>query len=178
AQKKLAKTESPEAAQMDEIVRLVSQANTRARETARGLMPVVLDSGGLMDALQELAKSTARAFEVECEFRFDNPVVLKDAKTAVQLFRVAQEAVSNAVKHSQARRIEIRLARQNGNIVLTVRDNGVGIPDKPSKGTGMGLLTMGHRAQMMGGTLSVTPRRSGGTQVTCSVPAPPKTPKT
>jgi PAS domain S-box-containing protein len=176
AQKKLAQAGSPEAENMDEIVRLVSQANTRARETAHGLMPVVHDSDGLMDALKELAAGTARAYEIQCDFRFDNPVRVQDTKMAIQLFRVAQEAVSNALKHSQATRVEIHLARQNGNIVLNVRDNGLGIPDTPAKGTGMGLLTMQHRAQMMSGTLSVSPRPQGGTQVTCSVPALLKAP--
>ena len=177
AQQRLAHIGSEEAAHLGEIVRMVSEANTRARETARGLMPMVHDSGGLMDALKELASSTARAFGIQCEFRFDNPVKVQDIQTALQLFRVAQEAVSNAVKHSQATRVEIHLARQSGNIVLTVRDNGVGIPDQGSKGTGMGLLTMSHRAQMMGGAVSFSSRPHGGTQVTCSVPAPTPNPK-
>ncbi|MDP1590332.1 MAG: ATP-binding protein, partial [Prosthecobacter sp.] len=176
AQKNLIKSGCPEAAGLEEIVKLVSRANTRARETARGLMPVVIDSGGLMAALKELADNTARAYEIKCDFRYDNPVQVNDNKTSVQLFRIAQEAVSNAVKHSQARRVDVHLARQSGNIVLIVRDDGVGIPDKPAKGTGMGLLTMNHRAQMMGGTIHVSPRPMGGTQVTCSVPAPAKNP--
>ena len=176
AQQKLAKAGSAEEQSLAEIVHLVSRASTRARETSRGLMPVVIDSGGLMAALEELAQSTARAFEVACDFRYDNPVQVADNKLSVQLFRVAQEAVSNAVKHGQARRVDIHLARQNGNIVLNIRDNGVGIPDLPSKGTGMGLLTMSHRAQMLGGTLKIEPRQGGGTQVTCSVPLPAKNP--
>ncbi len=176
AQKSLNKSGSPEARSLEEIVRLVSRANTRARETSRGLMPVVLDVNGLMAALEELADNTARAYEIACDFRYDNPVQVNDNKTSVQLFRIAQEAVSNAVKHGQARRVDIHLARQSGNIVLTVRDDGVGIPDKPGKGTGMGLLTMNHRAQMMGGTIQVSPRNGGGTQVICSVPAPAKNP--
>ena len=176
AQKSLSKAGSPEAQSLDEIVKLITKANTRARETSRGLMPVVLDAGGLMAALQELADSTARAYEIKCDFRYDNPVQINDTQMAVQLFRIAQEAVSNAVKHSQAKRVDIHLARQSGNIILTVRDNGIGIPDKAAKGTGMGLLTMNHRAQMMGGTVNVTPRPTGGTQVTCSVPAPAKHP--
>lgn len=174
AQKKLTKAGSAEAQSLAEIVDLISKANTRARETSRGLMPVVIDSGGLMKALEELAQSTARAFEIACDFRYDNPVQLADNKLSVQLFRIAQEAVSNAVKHGQASRVDIHLARQSGNIVLHVRDNGIGIPDSPAKGTGMGLLTMSHRAQMIGGTLKIEPRTGGGTQVICSVPAPAK----
>lgn len=176
AQKSLAASGSPEAANLEEIVRLISRANTRARETSRGLMPVVLDAGGLMAALQELADSTARAYEITCDFRYDNPVQVDDNKLAIQLFRIAQEAVSNAVKHSQARRVEIRLNRQSGAYVLIVRDDGAGIPDTPAKGTGMGLLTMNHRAEMSGGSVTVTPRPTGGTQVTCSIPVPPKAP--
>jgi len=176
AQKKLTKAGSPEAQSLAEIIHLVSRASTRARETSRGLMPVVIDSGGLMAALEELAESTARAFEIGCDFRYDNPVQVADNKVSVQLFRIAQEAVSNAVKHGQARRVDVHLARQSGSIILTVRDNGIGIPDSPAKGTGMGLLTMSHRAQMMGGTLKIEPRSGGGTQVTCSVPAPAKNP--
>jgi two-component system sensor kinase FixL len=176
AQKKLAKAGNAEAESLAEIVHLVSRANTRARETSRGLMPVVIDSGGLMAALEELAASTTRAFEVACDFRYDNPVQMSDNKISVQLFRIAQEAVSNAVKHGQARRVDLHLARQSGSIVITIRDNGVGIPDSPDEGTGMGLLTMRHRAQMMGGTLTIEPRTGGGTQVTCSVPAPAKNP--
>ncbi len=176
AQKNLAAINCPEADSLDEIVKLISKASTRARETSRGLMPAVLDAGGLMEALRELAAGTARAYEIECDFCYDNPVQPGDTKTAVQLFRIAQEAVANAVKHSQARRVDIHIARHSGNIILTVRDNGVGIPDKASKGTGMGLLTMRHRAQMMGGVVNVTPRPAGGTQVTCSVPAPAKNP--
>ncbi len=176
AQKNLTKAGSGEAQSLAEIVQLVSKANTRARETSRGLMPVVIDSGGLMAALEELAQSTARAFEVACDFHYDNPVQVTDNKVSVQLFRIAQEAVSNAVKHGQASRVDLHLARQSGNLVLTIRDNGIGIPDSPAKGTGMGLLTMSHRAQMMGGSLKIEPRTSGGTQVTCSVPAPAKNP--
>jgi two-component system, LuxR family, sensor kinase FixL len=176
AQNSLFKSGCPEAASLDEVVKLISKANSCARETARGLMPVVIDSGGLMAALHELVESTARAYQIQCDLIFDNPVLVADNKISIQLFRIAQEAVSNAVKHGQAQRVDIRIAKQSGNLVLTVRDNGVGIPDQPEQGTGMGLLTMGHRAQMMGGTLSVAPRPTGGTQVICSVPAPAKNP--
>lgn len=176
AQNSLLKSGCPEAERLDEIVKLISKANSCARETARGLMPVVIDSGGLMAALQELVESTARAYQIHCELVYDNPVLVADNKISIQLFRIAQEAVSNAVKHGQAQRVDIRIAKQSGNLVLTVRDNGAGIPDQPEQGTGMGLLTMSHRAQMMGGTLSVALRPTGGTQVICSVPAPAKNP--
>ena len=170
----LVKSGHPEADNLAEIVRLISSANTRAREMSRGLMPVVLDAAGLMDALDELASSTERVFRVSCPFRCDPPVKVTDNNAAIQLYRIAQEAVANALKHSKADRIEISLSISDGQITLSIRDNGVGIPDhSPGKGTGMGLLTMNHRARMLGGTLAVEEDGFGGTVVRCSVPVPP-----
>jgi len=173
AHQQLARTGSREAANLDEIVRLVTQANVRAREMSRGLLPVVLDSVGLMEALKDLAQGTERIFRVSCPFRCDRPVNVPDNKMATQLFRIAQEAVANAIKHSQAGRIEVQLAEEDQHVLLLIRDNGQGIPDNVSgKRTGMGLLTMTHRARMLGGTLSVEPDEFGGTVVRCRVPVP------
>jgi len=99
----------PEALQLAEITRLITQANARAREMSRGLMPVVLDSEGLMAALADLASSAERIFRVSCPFRCDQPVQVSDNKMATQFYRIAQEAVANAIKHSRADRIEIGL---------------------------------------------------------------------
>jgi PAS domain S-box-containing protein len=173
AHQQLARGGNREADNLDEIVRLVTQANVRAREMSRGLMPVVLDSVGLMEALKDLAQGTERIFRVSCPFRCERPVSVPDNKMATQLFRIAQEAVANAIKHSQAGRIEIQLTEEEQHVLLTIRDNGQGIPDNVTgKRTGMGLLTMTHRARMMGGTLSVEPDEFGGTVVQCRVPVP------
>jgi len=167
----------PEAEQLAEITRLLTSANVRAREMSRGLMPVVLDSAGLMAALADLTSSTERIFRVSCPFRCDPPVEVRDNKTATQLYRIAQEAVANAIKHSRADRIELSLVLNQGMIELTIRDNGQGIPDHAGeKGTGMGLLTMSHRARMIGGTLTIEPDRFGGTIVQCIVPDLPASP--
>lgn len=179
AHQRLKHNHTEEAEGLSEIVRLLSQANTRAREMSRGLVPVVLDSDGLMAALGELATGTEKIFRISCRFWCDPPVHVRDNKTAVQLYRIAQEAVGNAIKHSNADRIEISLSLSEGNIHLSIRDNGVGIPDHvPGKGTGMGLLTMTHRAKMLGGRLTVIPVDIGGTQVLCIVPMPANISKT
>ena len=157
---------------MDEIARLLTNANVRAREMSRGLMPVVRDSHALMEALDELASSTERIFRVSCPFRCDAPVDISDNKMATQLFRITQEAVANAVKHSSADRIEISLSRADGMITLTIRDNGCGIPESAAeKSRGLGLLTMNQRALMIGGMLSVLPEPGGGTLVRCTTPS-------
>jgi PAS domain S-box-containing protein len=163
----------PEALQLAEITRLITHANTRAREMSRGLMPVVLDSQGLMAALADLAASTERIFRVSCPFRCDPPVDVENNLFATQLYRIAQEAVANAIKHSHADRIEVTLSMDDTALVLTIRDNGKGIPDhSATRGTGMGLLTMSHRARMVGGTLSAGPDVPRGTVVNCVVPLP------
>jgi PAS domain S-box-containing protein len=162
-----------EAESLQEILRLVTHANVRAREMSRGLMPVVLDSSGLMAALADLAQGTERVFRVSCPFRCDKPVQVPDNKVAIQLFRIAQEAVANAIKHSGAERIEINLLQDKGQLLLCISDNGIGISDPVTgKTTGMGLLTMNHRARMMGGVLSVDRGGHGGTLVQCRVPLP------
>lgn len=165
---------APEALQLAEITRLITSANVRAREMSRGLMPVVLDSAGLMAALDELAASTERIFRISCRFHCTESVQVPSNKQGTQLYRIAQEAVANAIKHSHAELIELSLRRTDGMIELVIQDNGDGIPDhSPSKGTGMGLLTMSHRARMIGGTLSVEQLPAGGTVVRCLAPLLP-----
>ena len=97
---------------------------------------------------------------------------MHDYKLATQLYRIAQEAVANAIKHSHANLIEISLNLMDGMIVLAIRDDGVGITDhhNPEKITGMGLLTMSHRARMIGGSLVIERDKAKGTIVRCSVP--------
>ena len=176
AHQQLTRAGRNEASSLDEIARLVTQANIRAREMSRGLMPVVLDSGGLMVALADLTKSTERIFRISCPFRCELPVEVKDNKTAVQLFRIAQEATANAIKHSHATRIELLLSASNSELIMQIRDNGTGIPDNVTgQRTGMGLLTMSHRARMIGGSVTVEPEPFGGTAVTCRVPLHPIT---
>lgn len=158
---------------LKEIVRMISTANARAREMSRGLVPVVLDANGLMAALKDLAQSTERIFRVSCPFRCNPPVRVNDNTVATQLFRIAQEAVANAVKHSHAERIEISLRITDGHYLLGIRDNGTGISEHAAGSSkGMGLLTMQHRARMIGGVLSVEHDDFGGTLVQCRAPVP------
>jgi PAS domain S-box-containing protein len=179
AHQRLTKTGSPAAAEVSEVVQMLTTANQRAREMARGLMPVVLDASGLMAALTDLARGTQQIFRITCQVHCDPPVEVEDNLLAVQLYRIAQEAMSNAVKHSQARRIDVTLSESPGGLRLTIGDNGKGIPDhSPGIGTGMGLLTMSRRARMIGGDLTVETHPQGGTLVTCSIPIHPQPPKT
>ena len=101
-----------EAPQAKEIAQMVQRAMTQTRELARGSSPVRLEAEGLADALRELAAGTKKVFGCDCRFRCDPPVLVPNHTVAIHLYRIAQEAVSNAIKHGQARRIEISLTAQ------------------------------------------------------------------
>lgn len=169
-EQKLAARSKDVAGRAGEIAKHVRDAIDQTRLLARGLSPVTLESEGLMSALQELATSTEKMFGIACRFDWTRPVSLHDHTVATHLFRIAQEAVSNAFKHGKASRIVIRLSKQSGNVVLRVSDNGCGLPKVIPRKKGMGLRIMQSRAGMIGGTLTFEQLPQGGAGVTCSVP--------
>jgi PAS domain S-box-containing protein len=158
------------AKQAVEIANLVKSALTQTRDLARGLSPVGLKPAGLEDALRELAVRTRKVFGVRCLLHCARAVTIPDPDLANHLYRIAQEAVSNSVKHSGATRISIELSNGANELELRVTDNGTGFHLKRSNRSGMGLRTMNHRAEVIGGTLAVEQRRAGGVTVTCRVP--------
>jgi len=168
AQKLAAKSEE-DSKQVVEIARHVRDAISHTRSLARGLSPVTLESEGLMSALQELATNTVKIFNVACLFYFTKPVEVPDHAVATHLFRIAQEAVSNAIKHGKATRIAIRLLERHNRVSIMVVDNGSGLSKVISNSKGMGLRIMQSRAGMIGGKLVIENNRSGGACVTCSI---------
>jgi PAS domain S-box-containing protein len=161
------------AARAGEIARHVREGISQTRSLARGLSPVTLESEGLMSALRELAASTENMFGVKCRFACDPPVLVRDPAVATHLYRIAQEAVSNAIKHGEAREVLVHLQSVGNRTGLSVHDNGVGLPKSIPKEKGMGLRIMQSRAGMIGGSLSIEKDPAGGTLVVCSVPAGP-----
>jgi two-component system CheB/CheR fusion protein len=165
-EQKLARRSQAAAAKAADIAKNVRDAISHTRLLARGLSPVTLDSEGLMSALYELALNTEKIFHVTCRFDCNPPVLVSDHAAATHLFRLAQEAVSNAIKHGQAKRILIRLKEHHGRLTLSVIDNGLGLPARFRRSKGMGLRIMQSRAGMIGGMLSVERNAAGGTSVT------------
>jgi signal transduction histidine kinase len=151
---------------------MLTTAHGNARDLAKDFFPVELKQHGLFVALKGIAQRTQAQFGVSCEVRAnpDATQTLSDAK-AVQLFRIAQEAVRNAVKHARARDILIRLSKTRGAWQLTVKDDGIGFSDGSLETGGMGLRIMRYRAQMIQGTLAVGKDEGGGTRVTCTIPS-------
>ena len=154
----------------EETVRKMEESIQRVlaqvRRLAQGLVPVELDADGLMAALQELAIKTTEASNIACTFHRDLPVSMEDNTIATQIYLIAKEAVANAVKHSQAERVEIKLSRNDNGCILLVRDDGVGIGET-LKEDGMGLRIMRHRAALIRATLEVESEDKGGTLVMC-----------
>jgi len=170
-EQKLARRSKAAAAQAGDIAKNVREAIRHTRLLARGLSPVTLESEGLMSALQELALNTQNIFGVACKLDCNPPVPVRDYPAAMHLFRLAQEAVSNAIKHGRAKRILIRLQAERGRVILSVIDNGAGFPAQIPKSKGMGLRIMQSRVGMIGGTLSIERNASGGASVTVTAPS-------
>jgi two-component system CheB/CheR fusion protein len=107
---------------------------------------------------------------VDCTFECDTPIGFRDNQTATQLYRIAQEATTNAIKHGKASQITIRLAAQNPHIELSISDDGVGLPSGGKLKRGVGMRAMGYRASQIGGDLTIQASPSGGTEVACCFP--------
>lgn len=169
-ERKLAARSKTFAARVSEIAGHVREAISQTRLLARGLSPVMVDAEGLMSALQELSANTEKMFHVQCEFKCDPPVLVSDNAVATHLFRIAQEAVSNAIKHGRAKHLVIELKSFGlGKIELTASDDGAGFPPTSPVKKGMGLHIMRSRASMIGGALVTENQPGGGARIICSV---------
>jgi PAS domain S-box-containing protein len=167
---RLAAKYAPEASELGRIQEVMSEALAQTRSLARGLHPVDPDPGGLMAALEALAARTQQLFHVHCRFNCPQPVLIQNDTVATHLFRIAQEALTNAIKHGKASRIKIVLTQKLGRVYLAVRNNGAGMFPLQPKSAGLGLRIMHYRARMIRGSLSIRERANGGIRVVCSVP--------
>jgi signal transduction histidine kinase len=157
----------PESAKADRIAGKLSGAIATARHVAQGLYPVNLESDGLAAALHQLAANTSADFGVPCTAECGEGVSPGGQTIAIHLYRIAQEAVHNAIKHASPTRILIRLGIEQDRGSLTIADDGTGISGSPKPGPGMGLEIMRYRAGMIGGTLEIRRGETGGTIVVC-----------
>lgn len=171
-QQSLARKGLPEAEEANEIVNLLRESISLTRALARGLCPVEVQPDGLMAALREVAEQTARVYGLPCRFLCPRPVLVSDADAATHVYNIAKEAVNNALKHARARQITIEFDQQDGETVLTVRDDGVGIPQAGEQGQGLGLRLMRYRASMIGARVEVCRPAEGGTAIVCRLRRP------
>lgn len=157
--------ESPAAA---EIVKHLGEALAHARHLAHGLDPAV-ERQSFATLLEKLASNSERLFRVSCNCQADHGVRIASPTVAQNLYRIAQEAVHNAIRHGHARHVDLELSTNDAMLLLTVNNDGEGF-SPPKSGSGMGLRTMQYRAKAMGGTCQIVSRPEGGASVQCTIP--------
>ena len=157
-----------DAAQADMIARIANEATEQSRALARGLSPVQLEQHGLSSALEDLTFQSQRLHRIECRFRTRGQLPQPDHLTAIHLYRITQEAIHNAVRHGEARSIHVSLISSRSAHRLVIEDNGRGfVPEQSVDMSSRGLKLMGFRANMIGGTLSISSHPGRGTRVEC-----------
>ncbi len=161
---------APEAEALGQLQLHLEATLQQARSLARGLAPVDIDRHDLPDALRELAARVRETTGLDCSYEGMPQVELAQAAQARHLFRIAQEAVANALRHAQATTLRIRLDAQDRALVLQVLDDGLGVPDPVARRGRLGLHIMAYRADAMGARLYVRRRTAGGTEVRCVLP--------
>lgn len=170
----LARQDLHEAPEAGELSSLVRQAMGQVRNLARGLDPIDLEDNDLVAALQNLAAEASRSLGIACTLRWREAASLLPVKkeTALALYRISQEAITNAVTHGAARQVLLELADQDGALQLRVHDDGTGFTLAPEPATGMGLHIMRYRAEAIGATLEIRSEPGQGTEVCCVLSAP------
>jgi PAS domain S-box-containing protein len=163
----LAKSSPGEAILATKIAEGLQRVLDQVRALSRGLIPVEVDAAGLMAALAELASQTSKLPGVTCTFECGEPVLVEDNQTATHLYRIAREAVTNALKHSQAKNITISLEGDTRSLTLNIRDDGIGFAPEPVDSKGMGLKIMRYRAGLINARLAIGAAEPAGTVVSC-----------
>lgn len=164
----LAKRSLPEAQDAARVTQLINEALAHARGLARGLFPVGMEADGLMSALHDLAARVQEIYKMPCRFDCHLPILVEDNTAAIHLYRIAQEAVSNALQHGRPSQIVIALSSSESVVRLTVEDNGQGLPPEADRHRGMGIKIMNYRARTIGALLNLRRAPGGGTRVMCS----------
>lgn len=148
-------------------------ALARARNLARGLTPGVAVTAGLDAALKQLARTAAEMFEIRCTCESDGTIKVRDENKILQLYRIAQEAITNSVRHGGAREVFLDVQADGDHAAVLIRDDGCGIAEPLPERTGLGLRTMRYRAARIDATLDIRRAAKGGTEVVCTFPLQP-----
>jgi PAS domain S-box-containing protein len=154
--------------ELDEIITLVNHAIQSARKMALGISPVTLERGGLLPALQTLIGWSRASYSVDVRLSLSvrSPLLIGES-AAAHLYLIVQEAINNAVKHGRARSIAVTVRTNRARLSLSITDDGVGIPENPARGAGMGLKLMEYRCAVIGGVMKIKRLPDGGTRIRC-----------
>jgi two-component system, LuxR family, sensor kinase FixL len=157
-------------ADADRIADLAATALKQVKSISHGLYPVELERNGLSTALHQLANQQDALFQISCTYESSLGDSDIDMHTAVHLYRIAQEAISNAIKHAHPSHIHVQFKRVRNAIRLSITDDGCGMPQQLPERKGLGLAIMQYRATMIGGEFALKAARGSGTTVTCTLP--------
>jgi len=167
-QQKLVDRTSPAARTVTDLLAIIRDAQNQLRAVIRGLpLPFAVRADELIEAIEELLDRTERLSDISCRCEFDDCLPVRDDKVATQLFHIAQEAVTNAIRHAQASTIVVSIRIEHGALVLRVRDDGMGLACDHQPKIGMGRRIMRYRASLIGATLEVASTDGRGVEVTC-----------
>ncbi len=169
--RKLLATNGEEAKHAREIARMADQALETTRGIARGFFTAGFDCAGLAEALRETARHVESKNRISCVIHWQEDLAITHADTVIHLFRIAQEAVNNVVRHAGASHINVSLKTEDEIFQLTIEDDGKGIPPSTKAKRGLGMSIMAYRAGLIGGELKTETLAAGGTRVVCLVPA-------
>src|SRR5262249_31765889 len=148
----------------------LARVHDQVRTLSRGLVPVQVEQDGLRVALEDLVNRVRDQSNLTISFEHSKDLRGLDQATATQLYRIAQEAVGNALRHGRPHQPRITLYEERAGLQLTVQDDGRGLQDGVHERRGMGLRIMRYRAAQIGAALAVDEPFGGGTAVTCLVP--------
>lgn len=169
-QLRLAKQKASESGDAGKIHELLEQAMSHARDLARDLATLDFSENDLPSAIGKLAAHAKESFGITCKFKADEAIPPLETNTVRQLYKITQEALTNAIKHGKAKQISIQLSNGSHKLALTIRNSGTPFPSVVGRSAGMGLRIMNYRANLIGASLEIKPGDSEGTVVTCSVP--------
>jgi len=162
---KLAGKSLPEEKDAAQILDFLKTAIEDTRRVSRGFYPVELGKLGLFPALEELAANKEKMYGIPCRWQFDHSIEVTDETVAKHVYRMAQGAILNAVKHGKPSQVNLSIKRVRGDVVLTIEDDGIGI-DKNKSTAQMEIRIMEYRAKMIGAAFSIGNPDKGGTRVT------------
>ncbi len=167
----LESNQNPTAARARRLRTLIEEMLEGAYMISKGVWPMGPEPESLVSALQSMIHSIDAQFGLACEFRWRGNLEKVDSRIAMELYRIAQEALHNCARHAQARQVSLLLTSDGDKITLEVTDDGCGPPDPAGSADGLGLSIMAHRARSIGGTLTIEGAKGGGTVVCCTVPS-------
>ena len=164
--------DTPAATLANSIAQGIERMHGKVRDLSYGLLPIEIEEGMLGHAIERLVAMTGGRVPIRCTFEGILTCPQIAPQTALHLYRICQEAISNALRHSEAKHIQVSLHQSNDELELSIEDDGKGIPESEPDGTGMGLRTMRYRSILIGGQLTIAAGARRGTRVGCRVPSP------